>query len=92
MRERRWLGIQFKPARLQWWENMSNGRHEARIQDPNPERGLRGDFLKITVTVPAKMLGELKILGLRRRAGGRKDTDVSSLIREAVAELLQYEA
>ncbi|MEE8151639.1 MAG: hypothetical protein V3T76_01215 [candidate division NC10 bacterium] len=71
---------------------MSNGRREATTQDPNPERGLRGDFLKITITMPAKMLGDLKVLGLRRRANGRKDTDVSSLIREAVADLLQKEA
>lgn len=68
---------------------MSNGHRAATSQDPNPERGLRGNFLKITITIPAKMLGDLKILGLRRRASGRKDTDVSSLIREAVADLLQ---
>jgi len=68
---------------------MSTGRHHAGITDPNPKRGSRGDFLKITVTVPAKMLTDLKVLGLRRRASGRKDTDVSSLIREAVADLLQ---
>ncbi len=68
---------------------MSRGRREATIQEPNPERGLRGDFLKITVTMPAKMLGDLKVLGLRRRADGRKDTDISSLIREAVADLLR---
>ena len=67
-------------------------RRDATIQDPNPERGLRGYFLKITVTIPAKMLGDLKIFGLRRRAKGRKDTDISSLIREAVADLLQKEA
>ena len=71
---------------------MSNGRREATIQEPNPERGLRGDFLKITITMPARMLGDLKIFGLRRRANGRKDTDISSLIREAVAELLRKEA
>ena len=67
-------------------------RPDATIQDPNPDRGLRGDFLKITVTIPAKMLGDMKILGLNRRANGQKDTDISSLIREAVADLLQKEA
>ena len=71
---------------------MSNGRRGATIQEPNPERGLRGDFLKITVTIPARMLGDLKILGLRRRATGQKDTDISSLVREAVADLLRKEA
>ncbi len=67
-------------------------RRESTITEPNPERGLRGDFLKITITMPAKMLGDLKIFGLRRRANGQKDTDISSLIREAVADLLRKEA
>jgi hypothetical protein len=67
-------------------------RRGSTITEPNPERGLRGDFLKITITMAAKMLGDLKILGLRRRANGQKDTDISSLIREAVADLLRKEA
>ena len=71
---------------------MTAYHREPTIQDPNPKRGLRGDFLKITITIPVKMLSDLKFLGLRRRANGRKDTDVSSLIREAVADLLQKEA
>ena len=71
---------------------MDNGPGKSGIEDPNPERGLRGNFLKITITIPASVLGELKDLGLRRRASGQKDTDVSSLIREAVAELLRNES
>ena len=71
---------------------MGNGDGKSGIEDPNPERGLRGNFLKITITIPAGVLGELKALGLRRRASGQIDTDVSSLIREAVADLLQKEA
>ena len=67
-------------------------RREATIREPNPERGLRGEFLKITVTTPGKMLGDLKILGLHRRANGQKDKDLSSLIREAVADLMLKEA
>ncbi len=67
-------------------EQLKTGALEA-----NPERGHRGDFLKITVTMPAKMLGDLKILGLRRRARGEKDTDISSLVREAVSVLLRKE-
>jgi len=65
---------------------------ESTIAEPNPDRGLRGDFLKITITISTKMLGDLKFLGLHRRANGRKDTDISSLIREAAANLLRKEA
>ena len=71
---------------------MSDNVHKAVALDANPERGHRGNFLKITITMPAEMLGDLKTLGLRRRERGLKDTDVSSLVREAVAELLQKEA
>jgi len=70
---------------------MQNEHHKADALEANPERGRRGDFLKITVTMPAKMLGDLKTLGMRRRARGEKDTDISSLVREAVIVLLRNE-
>ncbi len=70
---------------------MQSEQHKTGALEANPERGHRGDFLKITVTMPAKMLGDLKILGLRRRARGEKDTDISSLVREAVSVLLRKE-
>ena len=70
---------------------MQNKQRKADALEANPERGHRGDFLKITVTMPAKMLGDLKTFGLRRRARGEKDTDISSLVREAVSVLLQKE-
>jgi hypothetical protein len=70
---------------------MRNEQHKADALEANPERGHRGDFLKITITMPAKMLGDLKILGLRRRTRGEKDTDISSLVREAVSVLLRKE-
>ncbi len=56
---------------------------------PNPERGQRGEFLKVTITLPAEMLLELRRLGLQRRAAGQKNTGVSELVREAVAILLE---
>ena len=40
------------------------------------------------ITMPVEMLTEVKVLGLRRRAAGQKDTDVSSLFREAMAKFL----
>jgi len=71
---------------------MSASQPKVTIQDPNPKRGQRGDFLKITITMPAEMLSNLQTLGLRRRVAGQKDTDISSLIREAVADLLRIES
>ena len=55
----------------------------------NPIRGERGDFLKVTITLPPDMLADLKRLGIERKLQGLKDTDTSSLIREAVTKLLE---
>ena len=64
-------------------------RRKPKTLEPNPERGMRGDFLKVAITMPVEMLTQVKVLGLRRRAAGQKDTDVSSLFREAMAEFLK---
>ncbi len=70
---------------------MKSKQHKVEVLEANPERGHRGDFLKITITMPAKMLGDLQTLGLRRRTRGQKDTNISSLVREAVSALLRKE-
>ena len=57
----------------------------------NPDIGERGDFIKITITLPPEMLEALKVLGVRRKASKQKDTNVSALIREAVADLMERE-
>ena len=56
---------------------------------PNPARGLRGDFQKVTITLPLDTLRELRLLGLARRAEGAKSTGVSELVREAIHDLLE---
>ena len=56
---------------------------------PNPARGERGDFQKVTITLPIDMLRDLRLLGLARRAQGAKSTGVSELVREAVHDLLE---
>lgn len=52
-------------------------------------RGERADFLKITLTIPAEMLTELRALGMKRKAAKQKDTDSSALIREALTDFLK---
>ena len=56
---------------------------------PNPARGMRGDFQKVTITLPLDTLRELRLLGLARRAEGAKSTGVSELVREAIHDLLE---
>ena len=59
------------------------------LQSPNPARGQRGDFHKVTITLPLDTLRDLRLLGLARRAQGATSTGVSELIREAVHDLLE---
>jgi len=56
--------------------------------EPNPPRGQRGDFLQITVMLPADLWGALRDLGVSRRVAGHKEHTVSALVREAVVDLL----
>ena len=56
--------------------------------DSNIPRGERADFLKITLTIPADLLTELRSLGMKRKANKMKDTDTSALIREALVDFL----
>ena len=58
-------------------------------REPNPARGQRGDFQKVTITLPLDMLRELRLLGLARRAQGAKSTGISELVREAIQDLLE---
>lgn len=59
--------------------------------DPNPEKGGRGDFLRVTVTLPEQMVGALQSLGRRRKQNKQSNTTISALIREFVAEGLRKE-
>jgi hypothetical protein len=58
------------------------------LLDSNIPRGERADFLKITLTIPADLLTELRALGMKRKANKMKDTDTSALIREALVDFL----
>jgi hypothetical protein len=51
-------------------------------------RGERSAFLKISITIPGDLLMQLRTLGTSRKAAGKKDTDTSALIREAVIDFL----
>jgi len=55
---------------------------------PNPERGQRGDFGKLTITMPPEMIDALEDVRRQRKKAKEKNSDMSSLIREAVSEWL----
>ena len=56
--------------------------------EANIPRGERANFLKLTITMPPAMLIALRSIGLKRKVVGRKDTDTSSLIREALSSFI----
>jgi hypothetical protein len=58
-------------------------------REPNPARGHRGDFQKVTITLPIDMLRDLRLLGLARRGQGAKSTGISELVREAIQDFLE---
>jgi hypothetical protein len=52
---------------------------------PNPERGHRGDFERLTITMPPEMVEDLEIIRRQRKRAKEKNTDISRIIREVVA-------
>jgi hypothetical protein len=68
-------------------ESVSKKKKESTFEAHVP-RGERADFLKTSITIPCSLLAELRAFGMKRKAMKLKDTDTSSLIREAIVEFL----
>ena len=57
--------------------------------DANPPRGEKGDFRKISVTMPPVTYEQLMRESARRKIAGEPNQLLSALIREAVTEYLE---
>ena len=57
--------------------------------DPNPPRGEKGDFRKITVTLPPLAYEKLIQESARRKVAGEPNQLLSALLREAVIAYLR---
>ena len=57
--------------------------------DANPGRGHKGDFRKVSVTMPPVAYEELVRESARRKIAGEPNQLLSALIREAVTEYLE---
>lgn len=64
------------------------GSKTVKLFEPNPERGKRGDFSKITITMPLDMIEALEAIRMKKKRAKERNADMSSLIREAVANWL----
>ena len=57
--------------------------------DPNPPRGEKGDFRKVSVTLPPESYEKLVQESARRKIAGEPNQLLSALVREAVIEYLK---
>jgi hypothetical protein len=56
-----------------------------RESDPNPPYGAKGDFRKITITLPPDAYHRLMAESRRRKNAGEENRLLSALLREALA-------
>ena len=54
----------------------------------NPEHGEKGDFVKVTITLPPGVYEILAKEATRRKTSKEKNSQMSAIIREAVVEKL----
>ncbi len=57
--------------------------------NPSPPRGGKGDFRKISITLPPEAYARLVRESARRRIAGEPNQLLSALVREAVNEYLE---
>lgn len=61
---------------------------ERRAEDPNPPHGEKGNFRKVTITLPPAAYERLIQESARRKIAGEPNQLLSALLREAVTHYL----
>ena len=56
--------------------------------DPNPPHGEKGDFVKVTVTLPPKVYELIMGEATRRKMAKEKNPGISAILREAAVKYL----
>ena len=56
--------------------------------EANPPHGTRGDFVKVTVTLPPEVYGLIAQEAMRRKMAKERDPLISAIIREAIVTYL----
>jgi hypothetical protein len=56
---------------------------------PNPPRGEKGDFRKVSITIPPEAYEKLMLESARRKIAGEPNQLLSALVREAVVLYLK---
>jgi hypothetical protein len=50
----------------------------------NPPKGLRSDFIKVSITLPPNIYGRLAEEGMKRRMKRQPNASMSAMVREAI--------
>lgn len=62
--------------------------YERKAEDPNPPHGEKGQFRKVTITLPPAAYERLIHESARRKIAGERNQLLSALLREAVTHYL----
>lgn len=57
--------------------------------EANPPHGLRGEFVKVTVTLPPEVYGLIAQEAMRRKMAKERDPLISAIVREAIVAYLE---
>ena len=62
---------------------------QAMALNPNPPRGGKGDFRKVSITMPPEAFEKLVRESARRKIAGEPNQLLSALVREAIIQYLE---
>lgn len=57
--------------------------------EANPPHGTRGEFVKVTVTLPPEVYGLIAQEAMRRKMAKERDPLISAIVREAIVAYLE---
>ena len=57
--------------------------------EANPPHGARGEFVKVTVTLPPEVYGLIAQEAMRRKMAKERDPLISAIVREAIVAYLE---
>lgn len=87
-----------KPSLVDIKKNLDSTKPTSKIekvifkeQKENPQRGRRGDFKRLSLTLPKYMLDALRSISLERKIKEIPNYEMTAMIREAVASFIERE-
>jgi len=87
-----------KPTLADIKKNLDNPKENPKIQQinfshqENPKRGGRGDFKRLSLTLPKYLLDALRKISLKRTMAELPNYELTSIVREALADFIEKEA